>query len=68
MKNLILVDHPIVRHSLARLRDKTTESSAFRRKLNEISRWIAYEATRDMVTTPVEIETPLAKMKAEKNH
>ncbi len=66
MKNLVLVDHPIIRHSLARLRDKTTESSAFRRKLNEISRWIAYEATRDLATSPVEIETPLAKMKAEK--
>lgn len=66
MKNLTLVDHPIIRHSLARLRDKTTESSAFRRKLNEISRLIAYEATRDMATEAVEIETPLAKMKAEK--
>jgi uracil phosphoribosyltransferase len=66
MKNLVLVDHPIIRHSLTRLRDKKTESSAFRRKLNEISRIVAYEASRDLQTTPIEIETPLAKMKGEK--
>lgn len=65
MKNLILVDHPIVRHSLTQLRDKNTESPAFRRRLNEIARLIAYEASRDLTTRPVEIETPLAKMKGE---
>jgi uracil phosphoribosyltransferase len=66
MKNLVLVDHPIVRHSLTQLRDKNTESPAFRRRLNEIARLIAYEATRDLTTCLVEIETPLAKMKGEK--
>lgn len=66
MENLVLVDHPIIRHSLTRLRDKTTESSAFRRKLHEISRLIAYEATRDLQTNIVDIETPLAPMKSEK--
>lgn len=66
MKNLILVDHPIIRHSLTRLRNKNTESSAFRRKLYELSRLIAYEATRDLKTEIVEIETPLSKMKSEK--
>lgn len=66
MKNLTLVDHPIIRHSLTRLRDKETEPSAFRRKLHEVSRLIAYEATRDLPTSTVEIETPMARMKAEK--
>ena len=66
MKNLILVSHPIIQHSLTRLRDKMTEPSAFRRKLHEISRLIAYEATRDLKADLVEIETPLAKMKSEK--
>lgn len=66
MNNLVLVDHPIIRHSLTRLRDKNTESSAFRRKLNEIARLIAYEATRDLATSLIEVETPLAKMKGEK--
>ena len=66
MKNLILVSHPIIQHSLTRLRDKKTEPSAFRRKLHEISRLIAYEATRDLKTDPIEIETPMAKMTSEK--
>ena len=65
MKNLVLVDHPIIRHSLTRLRDKQTDSSAFRRKLYEISRLIAFEATRDLKTDMIQIETPLAKMKSE---
>jgi uracil phosphoribosyltransferase len=66
MENLILVDHPIIRHSLAKLRDKNTDSATFRRALNEIARLTAYEATRGLVTEPVEIQTPLAAMTAEK--
>lgn len=66
MKNLILVDHPIIRHTLTRLRDKETTPSTFRRKLHEISRLIAYEATRDLPVTTSEIETPMAKMKSDR--
>jgi uracil phosphoribosyltransferase len=66
MKNLTIVDHPILRHSLTILRDKHTESSDFRRKLEEITRLITYEATRDLLTATVEIETPLARMQSEK--
>lgn len=61
MKNLILVDHPILRHSLSILRDRKTDSAAFRRHIHEITRLIAYEASRDLATGTVEIETPLAK-------
>jgi uracil phosphoribosyltransferase len=65
MKNLILVDHPILRHSLTILRDRKTDSAAFRRHLHEITRLVAYEASRDLATGAVEIETPLAKTKSE---
>ena len=61
MKNLTLVDHPILRHSLTVLRDRKTDSAAFRRNLHEITRLVAYEASRDLATGTVEIETPLAK-------
>lgn len=47
------------------MRDKKTESSTFRRKLHEITRLVTYEASRDLVTGTVEIETPLAKMKSD---
>lgn len=66
MKNLILVDHPIVRHSLTKLRDKNTDCATFRREMNEIAKLIAYEATRDLKTEKVDTETPLAKAKTEK--
>ncbi len=66
MKNLILVNHPIVRHSLTKLRDKNTDCATFRREMNEIAKLIAYEATRDLKTEAVDTETPLAKMKSEK--
>lgn len=66
MKNLVLVDHPIVRHTLTKLRDKNSDCATFRRAMNEISRLIAYEATRDLKTDLIGIETPLAKMKSEK--
>jgi uracil phosphoribosyltransferase len=66
MNNLTLVDHPIIRHSLAKLRDKNTDCATFRRELNEIARLIAYEATRDLHTETVETETPMGKTKTEK--
>lgn len=65
MNNLILVDHPILRHSLTVLRDRKTDSAAFRRHLHEITRLVAYEASRDLATGTVEIETPLAKTRSE---
>jgi uracil phosphoribosyltransferase len=65
MKNLVLVDHPILRHSLTILRDRKTDSAAFRRHVHEITRLIAYEASRDLATATVEIETPLAKTRSE---
>ena len=65
MKNLILVDHPILRHSLTILRDRNTDSAAFRRTLHEVTRLIAYEASRDLATSTVEVETPLARTQSE---
>lgn len=66
MKNLVLVDHPIIHHSLVKLRDVQTDGSGFRRKLHEISRWIAYEASRDLKTTEVTVQTPMAAAKGKK--
>jgi len=56
--------HPLVAHKLSRLRDKKTEPKKFRELVREIAGLLAYEATADLATSPVEIETPLAKMTA----
>ena len=55
-------NHPLVAHKLSRLRDKNTEPKKFRELVREIAGLLAYEATADLQTAPIEIETPLTKM------
>lgn len=64
MSNVHESKHPLIAHKLARLRDKHTEPKKFRELVREMAGLLAYEATADLQTTPVEIETPLEKMKA----
>ncbi len=63
MKNLHVVSHPLLMEKLAELRNKHTSSHSFRQILGEISSYLAYEATRDLKTQLVEVETPLQKAK-----
>jgi len=57
-----VVDHPLVQHKLTLLRQKDRSTNSFRRLLHEIAMLMAYEVTRDMPTSLIEIETPLEKM------
>ncbi len=66
MKNLIILDHPLIKSDLAILRDKKTTSDEFRTVICRISRLIAYEVFRDLQTKPVAIRTPLEKTKSVK--
>ena len=54
-----VIDHPLVQHKLSLMRRRETSTSSFRQLLNELSMLMAYEVTRDMETTMVEIQTPL---------
>lgn len=65
-KNVTIVDHPLVQHKLTLMRRKETSSAEFRQLLKEISLLLAYEVTRDLRLTEVEIETPLQSMLAPK--
>ncbi len=56
------IDHPLVQHKLTLLREKDRSTSSFRRLLHEIAMLMAYEVTRDMPTSLIEIETPLETM------
>ncbi|WP_448630958.1 uracil phosphoribosyltransferase [Cellulomonas soli] len=56
---LHVADHPLVTHKLTVLRDKNTQSPTFRLLVDELVTLLAYEATRDVHTEPVEIETPV---------
>jgi len=63
--NVQIVDHPLIRHKLAILRDKNTSTNEFRDLLREVSLLMGYELLRDLPTEEVEIETPLEKTKAQ---
>ena len=51
------VRHPLVQHKLSLVRDKETGSKLFRELIGEISKFLAYEALREIPTEPVAVET-----------
>jgi uracil phosphoribosyltransferase len=61
-----VLDHPLIQHKLAILRDKRTSTRDFKQLVNEIAMLMAYEVTKDLPLEPVEIETPLERMMAER--
>ena len=63
MANVHIMDHPLIHHKLAVLRNKETPVKEFRELVNEISGLMCYEATRDLPTVEVEVQTPVAVAK-----
>ena len=61
-----VLNHPLITHKLAILRDVNTGTKEFRELVTEISTLLCYEATRDARLEEVEIDTPLEKMKTGK--
>jgi uracil phosphoribosyltransferase len=55
-----VIGHPLVQHKLTLMRSKDTSTSTFRNLLREISMLLAYEVCRELPTTSVKIETPIA--------
>lgn len=60
MKNITIVSHPLVEHSLTILRDKNTRTDEFRRHADVVSTILVIEATKQMQLTKKDIETPLS--------
>ncbi|MCX7418415.1 MAG: uracil phosphoribosyltransferase [Planctomycetia bacterium] len=61
MTHVCEVQHPLIQHHLATLRNKTTPPDEFRRLVQRLAVLLAYEATRDLSTEMCEIETPLTR-------
>lgn len=59
MSTVVEVNHPLVRHKLSYLRDKRTSTGDFRRLVRELTALLTYEATKDLPTETVRVETPL---------
>jgi uracil phosphoribosyltransferase len=65
MKNVFPSTHPLVRHKLTRLRDQNTEPKKFRELVRELAALLTYEATADLATQRVRIQTPMAETEGE---
>ncbi len=63
MKNVTILDHPLIWHKTTILRNKDTSNKEFREVVEEITMLMCYEALRDLPLEEVEIETPLVKTK-----
>ena len=63
MANVHVLDHPLIHHKLSVLRDKNTPVKEFRELISEIAGLMCYEATRNLPTEEVEVETPVAVAK-----
>ena len=61
MSGVFEVQHPLIACHLTRLRDKTTPSPEFRQLVNRLASLLAYEATKDLRTAPVAVQTPLTR-------
>ena len=63
-KNVIVFDHPLIRHKIAILRDERTSMKEFRELVEEITTLMTYESLKDGVpTTEIEVKTPLETCK-----
>ena len=64
--NVTEVIHPLARHKLGLLRERTTSTADFRRLVDELTLLLTYEATKDFPVEQVEIETPLERTVVER--
>ena len=63
MANVHVLDHPLIQHKLSILRSKNTSVKEFRELISEISGLMCYEATRNLPTREVDVQTPVAVAK-----
>ena len=63
MATVHVLDHPLIQHKLAILRNKDTGVKEFRELVGEIAGLMCYEATRNLPTIEVDVETPVAVAK-----
>ncbi len=60
-ENVVILEHPLIKHKISMLRDKNTGTNEFRKLIEEIAMLMGYEALRDLPVENVEVETPIEK-------
>ena len=66
MGKLFISEHPLIQHKMAMLRDKNTSTKEFRELVNEITKLLTYEATRELPVEDTTVETPVAEAQCKK--
>ncbi len=61
MKNVTVLNHPLINHKITHLCDVNTNTKEFREIVSELAMLMGYEAFRDLKTVDVEIQAPLSK-------
>ena len=61
---IVIFNHPLVQHKVSIIRDVNTSVKQFRELLQEIAGLMVYEITRNLPLHEIEVQTPIAKMKA----
>lgn len=58
-QNVHILEHPLIRHKLAIIRNKDTDTKQFRDIVKELATLMAYESFKDVPTQEITVETPL---------
>ncbi len=61
MKNVFIMEHPLIKHKISLIRNKEVGTNEFRKLIEEITILMGYEVLRDLPLKEVEVETPLEK-------
>lgn len=59
MSKVVILNHPLIEHKMAIIRNKNTDTKSFRENVNEIGGLITFEITRDLELKEVQVETPI---------
>ena len=60
-ERLSVLEHPLIAHKMSIMRDASTAPSQFRQLVHEVAMLEVYEASCDLLTEPVEVDTPLQR-------
>ena len=63
LKDVTVIEHPLVARHMAVLRERTTTSEVFRRTLGDVAMLLLYEALRNLRVQEQSVKTPLEKTK-----
>lgn len=63
MRGVFPSNHPLIHEKLGKLRDQKTSAADFRTLLTDISSWLFYEASKDLPTKSISIQTPLKRVR-----